>query len=285
MPPRTLVAEVRKPKGLTPATFEAEFVRSGEPVVFKGLVAEFPACGWRFPNFAEHVPKHRVRACGATSRDGKTQYTVGLSIAELIEQLEADDRPGAPRADWTLDLLGELPELVSELPPPPVHRGAIEYPMFIGRDTSTPGHYHAYQHALICQIHGKKRVILYPPEDSAFLYPLPVLRETRHIQSSEVDFSAPDLGRFPKLASTHPREAILEPGDALFIPVHFWHAVYGIGMVMSANLFWRARFRDHRFPHPGLRTLAGRLRWDAWPGIQSIAKTAGQRVSGSRSFG
>lgn len=285
MPPRTLVAEVRKPTGLTPARFEAEFVRSGEPVVIKGLVAEFPARAWKFPNFAEHVPKRSVRVCGATSRDGRAQYTVSLSIEDVIEQLKAGDRQGASRADWTLDLLGELPELVPELPPPHVHRGAIEYPLFIGRDTSTPGHYHAYQHALICQVHGRKRVILYPPEDSPFLYPLPVLRETRHIQSSEVDFSAPDLARFPKLASTHPREAILEPGDALFIPVHFWHAVYGIGLVMSANLFWRARLRDHRFPQPGLRTLAGRLRWDAWPGIQSIAKTAGQRVSGVRSSG
>ena len=51
----------------------------------------------------------------------------------------------------------------------------------------------------------------------------------------------------------------------LFIPVHCWHAVYGVGAVMSTTLLWPARLRDYRFPQPGLQALAGIVRRAAQP--------------------
>ena len=265
------VREVPRPPSLTAESFEADYVRAGEPVILRGLAARWPARSWNFPEVAERLPARPLRVCGVASTEEVTPVTRELAPAELERRLSAERHEAEFRDDWLFDVLRDLPELLPELPAPPVHRGAFQYRLFMGRDTRSHGHYHAYQHAMICQIHGSKRVRLFPPGDSPFLYPYPLERETRHYQTSKVDFAAPDLEKFPKLSRAHPLEAHLEAGDALFIPVHFWHAAYGSGRVMSTSLFWNARFRDHCFPHPGLRTLVSMLRWDAWPKLRGVA--------------
>lgn len=281
----TSVAEVPAPAHLTPERFEADFVHRGEPVVLRGLAASWPARSWDFPHVAGRFPARLLRANGVAPDNGLKVRTWSVSSETVVRRLQGEGGDGdggevaAARPDWLFDILDDLPELTSELPPPDVYRGAIQYRLFMGRDTYTPGHYHSYQHALICLLFGQKRVVLYPPADSPRLYPYPVTAENPHYQSSRVDFGAPDLRRFPKVSGAHPLEAVLEPGDAMFIPVHWWHAVYGKGAVMSTSLFWNARLRDYRFPHPGLRTLAGMLRWQAWPRIRGGRRTAAARTT------
>lgn len=72
-----------------------------------------------------------------------------------------------------------------------------------------------YGHTLSCltQIQGRKRALLFSPADSACLY------------DGRVDPEAPDLARFGSFAGATMYEAVLEPGDVLFIPPDWWHAV------------------------------------------------------------
>jgi hypothetical protein len=58
-----------------------------------------------------------------------------------------------------------------------------------------------------------------------------------------------DLARFPAWA--HADRALLElgPGDMLFIPFYWWHAVWGIDQNMSINYWWPVR-RGNRLQHP-----------------------------------
>jgi hypothetical protein len=51
----------------------------------------------------------------------------------------------------------------------------------------------------------------------------------------------------------------LQPGDAPFIPVHWWHVVYGYERSVSVTFFWKAQWGCWRFPSPGFHTLAGML--------------------------
>jgi hypothetical protein len=73
---------------------------------------------------------------------------------------------------------------------------------------------------------------------------------------SQIDWNAPDFAEFPNARRAHPIETVLQPGDALFIPLHWWHAVHGFGRTLSIAMFWNARLRDYRFPQPSLRTFA-----------------------------
>src|SRR5262245_3990244 len=139
MSPGRPVAEVGRPSRMTPELFDAEFVRSRRPVVLRGLVSNWSARKWEFPRIAGRLPKRPFRATAVAPDSGLRVETWSLSGAEIEQRLTSDEvsrDPTAPRPDWLFDLLRDLPELVPELPPPCVNRGAKQYRMFLGRDTT-----------------------------------------------------------------------------------------------------------------------------------------------------
>lgn len=277
------MAEVPRPAVLTRDYVESQFIRRSMPAVLRGLVADWPARRWDFERLEEYFPRRKIRICAATNTDGLSVTGTQVESEEIARQLTGTSRDvNGLRPDWLLDVVRDLPELLPEFPPLNVHRGQFDYHIFMGRDTRTRGHYHPYQHAIICQIHGRKRVLLYPPEDAPFLYAYPE-RSSPHFHTSRVDFEDPDFGEFPLARRTHLYETVLEPGDALFLPVHWWHGVYGMGPVMSTSLFWNARWREHKLAHIRLEDVAGALGGYTWPRIRE--KVASLRHRARRGLG
>ncbi|RSL61585.1 tRNA wybutosine-synthesizing protein 4 [Fusarium duplospermum] len=82
------------------------------------------------------------------------------------------------------------------------------------------------------QIRGSKRMILFPPTDVRHLAFAP------GASSSSLDvFSALDR---PQLALTHPYEAMLNPGDVLFLPAMWFHtATPTADLSVAVNVFFR----------------------------------------------
>ena len=87
---------------------------------------------------------------------------------------------------------------------------------------------------VLCQIKGSKRVVLYPPSDIAHLGIPP------GESSSCIDiFEANDVTN-ASLRAAHPQEAILRPGDVLFIPPLWPHASSPLeNTSVSINVFFR----------------------------------------------
>lgn len=69
------------------------------------------------------------------------------------------------------------------------------------------------------QFEGKKRVLLFPPEEAAFLYKVPLSVHTIY----NVDYELPDYTQFPALRYAKGYEIFMEHGDALFMPSGYWH--------------------------------------------------------------
>ncbi len=134
-------------------------------------------------------------------------------------------------------------------------------------------HYDPMDGTLI-QLHGSKRVILFPPSQLYSLYPFSVLNQLRHglkIRSgySQVYPDRPDFEAFPRFweAQQHRYEVILRSGEILFIPSGWWHEVTAqaadpdtnldtdpdTDIVCSVNRFWHV--------YPLVRSL--RL-WSKW---------------------
>lgn len=88
----------------------------------------------------------------------------------------------------------------------------------------TDCHYDTYGCNLVCQIRGNKQWILFPPDNTNYLYPTRIPYEESSVYSS-VDFNNPDTNRFPQLTRASPYVVTLSPGDALFVPRHWWHFV------------------------------------------------------------
>ncbi len=85
---------------------------------------------------------------------------------------------------------------------------------------------------ILCQIRGSKRLLLFPPSDVQYLH------FSHGSSSSSTDvFNTLDKGG---LAQTHPHEAILHPGDVLFIPACWLHTASPTeGVSVAVNVFFR----------------------------------------------
>lgn len=86
----------------------------------------------------------------------------------------------------------------------------------------TPAHYDIMEN-LFLQIYGRKRCILFSPENYKYLYPFPLHHP--HDRQSQVNFDSPDFERFPKFNNITGVDAVVGPGDVLYIPNYWWHYI------------------------------------------------------------
>jgi Cupin-like domain len=104
----------------------------------------------------------------------------------------------------------------------------------------------------LMQLHGAKRVTLFPPAQTTNLYPFPFYREIPP-WFSQVDTGRPDYSAFPgyREALNHRVDVLLEQGEILFIPVSWWHEVTALGddYVCSVNRFWKVKPTGRNFSH------------------------------------
>lgn len=85
------------------------------------------------------------------------------------------------------------------------------------------------------QVVGWKYVRLFAPSETTRLYPH---TEGLCTNSSRVDFHRPDASAYPLFADAAAQEALLGPGDALFIPRGWWHFVMACSPSASVSFWW-----------------------------------------------
>ena len=78
-------------------------------------------------------------------------------------------------------------------------------------------------HAWLAQISGRKHFLLFSPADADCLY------------DGAVDLDHPDLERHPLLARARPIEAVLGPGEVIFIPRGWAHRVVSLDPSVSVT--------------------------------------------------
>ncbi|MBT0586288.1 cupin-like domain-containing protein [Alteromonas oceanisediminis] len=112
--------------------------------------------------------------------------------------------------------------------------------IWIGNNARIAPHYDASENiaGVVC---GKRRFLLFPPEQVENLYVGPLENTMAGQPSSMVDPAAPDFIKCPKYqeAIKSALVAELEPGDAIYIPALWWHYVESTGPLnVLANYWW-----------------------------------------------
>jgi hypothetical protein len=171
------------------------------------------------------------------SCNGDLEFT----MAQFIDRvLESDETNPAPYFRNRV-LYDEFPSLKEDIEPLPAYfqpnwlpehyfiryvgdvlnRGAAIELYIGGKGGAFPVlHYDgAGSHAFLMQIYGRKKFIVYPPEQESFLYPSPERPNLSDINSLD----QPDLEKFPLFANAVATTFIVEPGELLFVPSHWWH--------------------------------------------------------------
>jgi len=152
---------------------------------------------------------------------GQMQYLRALS-AERPSELPAD-------------LARDFPSISKDFHLPPqlamITKNAHSSPLRISGPVNMWLHYDVMANVL-CQIRGSKRLLLFPPSDVGQLHLAPGASSSAISVFERLNDSA--------LAATHPHEALLNPGDVLFIPPLWLHSARPTeGVSIAVNVFFR----------------------------------------------
>lgn len=111
--------------------------------------------------------------------------------------------------------------------------------LWLGNAIRVATHYDLQENIGIV-VAGRRTFTLFPPDQVANLYMGPLELTPAGTPISLVDPSAPDLDRFPRFADAMAvaQSATLEPGDAIYIPFHWWHAVDSLDSVNVFMNYW-----------------------------------------------
>ncbi|MCH6482125.1 cupin-like domain-containing protein [Pseudoxanthomonas sp. LH2527] len=140
----------------------------------------------------------------------------------------------------------------------------IEAPpsIWIGNRVVASCHFDAPDNLACCAV-GRRQFTLFPPEQIENLYPGPFEPTPGGQVVSVVDFDRPDFARYPRFrtALASARTALLEPGDALFIPSMWWHHVRSLEPFnVLVNYWWRRSPAFLSSPLPALHHALWTLR-------------------------
>lgn len=256
----TIEKTVRQVTGLKPDRLPEEVLRSDEPLLLKGLVADWPLVQAarksaqdvdlylrRFSN-NENVgafigdPQAGGRVYYDDELSGFNYQPVVMKFDSVLDRLRQhfnDPRPpsvyvGSTTVDDCLPGLRDENDLGF---------GSIDplASIWMGNRTRVAAHYDVPDN-LACCAAGRRRFTLFPPAELKNLYVGPLDFTPAGQAISMVDFEKPDFEKFPKFrdALQHALVAEMEPGDALFIPSMWWHHVEALdGLNILINYWWR----------------------------------------------
>lgn len=128
----------------------------------------------------------------------------------------------------------------------------------------------------LMMLNGEKRVALFPPAQSANLYPSPISKGPIPFWVAQVDIERPEFDVHPRLKAAMPHriDVTVKRGEILYIPAFWWHEVtaLGDGPVCSVNRFWEVA-------PPGriLSTARAAMLWSMakvpWPVVITVDRT------------
>jgi hypothetical protein len=230
---------------LTREEFERLYVRRHLPVILTELLVGSCLRAWSLERLAARAPHTTAsvyRRVLTDPRDASPRTVETTTAGDYAARVAA--RPADHAGTSIGCVIDDCPELAAQIPSNPLADPARHFvqELYSGVDYSTSGHAHPSLHALLCHVEGEKDVVLYSPHDGPLVYAKPLLDEEYAV--SRADFMSPDPARFPRLSRARRTVVRLSPGDVLFIPVGFWHAVAGIGLSTSISYFWKARLRE-----------------------------------------
>ncbi len=218
------LTEVDKVKTITKEDFIKNYYKPQIPVVIEHLIDEWPAYKkWDLDYMRKMmgdrvVPLYDDRP--VDYNDGFNEPHAKMKFSAYADLLEKE--PTRYRI-FLFNILKEVPELQKDFSYPDIGLKLMKsLPMlfFGGEDSFTFMHYDIdLANILHFHFYGKKECILFPYEEKKYLYKVP----HSLITHESIDFSNPDLEKWPALKNAKGYIAKMEHGNVLYIPEGYWH--------------------------------------------------------------
>ncbi len=127
--------------------------------------------------------------------------------------------------------------------PPIIWIGAVGVSSPLHQDIIIPDQTGAHPdkyHNINFQVIGRKRVILSHPNQSEYLYTAPPQLDKLSFPASDINvFDEIPMAEYPNITKATFYEAVLNPGDLIYIPRGWWHAFHAESNSININTFFR----------------------------------------------
>jgi len=255
------------------ATFERDVIPLNKPAVIRGLVDDWAIV--KAANSSEedavkylisidnHTPVYTI--IGNPEINGRFFYSDDLSgtnfiktqaaLTAVLEQLYGLRNNPTPHsiAIQAASIRQSIPNFEHDNSMMLVN-SKVNPTLWLGNRAIVAPHYDVHDN-IACVATGRRRFTLFPPDQISNLYIGPTLNAPGGVPISMVDLSHPDYKKFPRFlhALNASQSAILEPGDAIYIPTPWWHAVESLDNINTLiNYWWGGLNEEHLSPNHSL---------------------------------
>ena len=278
-----MLADLRAADEIAAAGLESlpdTVLTGGRPMVLRGAVGEWPLVraavqsdeaavdyldrfytGQPVGTIVAH-PSERgrffYRADSKRMNFERSSESLSAVLHKLLEQ-RGEEQPFGVAVQAVL-ATEALPGLQEDNPTPfvPVRTAAR---LWIGNRVTVAPHFDVSDN-LACVAAGRRRFIMFPPEQTANLYPGPMDVTPASVPISMVSLDEPDLDRFPRYREALEAAYVAElgPGDAVYIPYLWWHGVQSLSdFNILTNYWWNRDEAAARYPYVSLLRLLYQL--------------------------
>ena len=196
------------------------------PVIMEDFIdPESPAFKkWNYEYFKEIAGDHKVNIYGSELESLDKVASSPIGQTTFAEYLDLISTTPTEHRLFLFNLLTIRPELKDDLQYNDVTDGKIlkwlPFMFFGGEGSITRNHIDIdMSHVFITQFHGIKRIWLFPWEQSDLMYKLP------YNFHSLPNIKDPNYREYPALLYLDGYEAVLGPGETLYIPSGWWHYI------------------------------------------------------------
>jgi len=231
------LSQIDRVHTITKEDFIKNYFKPQKPVVIERFIEDWPAFSkWSLDYMKEvagdkTVPLYDDRP--VDYNDGFNEPHATMKMREYVDLLKT--KPTKYRI-FLWNILKEVPELQKDFTFPDFGLKLLKgLPMlfFGGKDSHTFMHYDI-DLANIFHFHfeGKKQCILFDQKQNKHLYKIPYSLITRE----DIDFSNPDIKKWPALKKATGYITNLEHGNVLYMPEGYWHYMKYITPGFSLSL-------------------------------------------------
>lgn len=237
------LTEIERVGTISKRDFYENYVKKQKPVVIEKLTEDWPAYKkWNFEYIRSLAGEQVVPLYDDRPVSGDDKFNEAHAEMKMTEYIDLLNSKPTNYRIFLYNLVQKVPRLKDDFRWPDIGLNLIrQLPMlfFGGTNSKVFIHYDIdYSNILHFHFHGTKRVILFSPEETPYLYKVPHALISRE----DIDFDDPDFGKFPALEKAHGLVTTLNHGEMLYMPEGYWHYMKYLtpGFSMSLRALPRA---------------------------------------------